>query len=71
MPYVTAKDTKSKKIIVFKCNTQDEALTVMENLARNSYEYKYVTLRKSSPYKRGAKIKIHSKKTLPTIFRKG
>jgi hypothetical protein len=69
MFYVTAKNQK-KEILSIECDTQDEALIVMGNLARNPYKYKYVTLRDSSPYKRGCKIERYNKQTIPTLYRK-
>jgi glutaredoxin len=71
MFYVTAKNAKSKKMVSVECDTKEEAIIVMENLSRNSYRYKYVTIRETSPYKRGVDIKRVNRQTLPTIFRKG
>jgi hypothetical protein len=67
MIYVVAKN-KRKEILSIECDTQDEALTVMGNLARNPYKYTAVTMKSTSPYKRGTKIKRYNKATIPTIY---
>jgi hypothetical protein len=70
MKYVTATNSRKQKYC-FKCSNLNEAEIVSHNLLHNDEAYKHVTIKDSSPYVRGTRIKQFDKKNFPSIYRRG